>query len=207
MLCPRASTIGLQLALNTRMLIVAVMEAMKRIISRFTRWWLPDAAVHAAQRQYIACVNGARNSFFYTEFGVADTARGRFEMVIVHVALLLRRMRRDAPALEQESLHLVEAFFRDMDHSFREMGISDLRVGGQVKGCVGILYGRCAAYDTALSSSTGLEDAILRNVFAGGGAPSDAGLKGFAAYMRAADAMLNARSNEEIIASHFNWPS
>lgn len=180
---------------------------MKRVIERIIRWWLPDAATKAAQLQYIACVNGARNPFFYTHCGVADDGNGRFEMVMLHVALLLRRMRAHAPKFEQESLHLVEAFFRDMDHNFREMGISDLRVGGKVKGCVGILYGRCAAYDTALSSNTGLEEALRRNVFSVSGQADDAALATLARYMRGADAMLTRLRDDAVTSASIAWPT
>lgn len=183
------------------------MEHIKRIIERIVRWWLPDNATKAAQAQYIACVNGARNPFLYTTCAVADDGNGRFEMVMLHVALLLRRMRAKAPQFEHESLHLVEAFFRDMDHNFREMGIGDLRVGGKVKGCVGILYGRCNAYDTALSSNTGLEDALRRNVFAVTGTANDAGLTAMAQYVRDADAGLSKMSDADLLAANITWPS
>lgn len=179
---------------------------MKRIIQNIVRWWLPGHAEQAAQRQYIACVQAARNPFFYTRCAVADDATGRFEMVLLHVALLLKRMRRDAPAMERESLLLVEAFFRDMDHNFREMGVGDLRVGGKVKGCVGVLYGRCAAYDTALSSNTGLEDALKRNVFTHDAAPSSAALAELAQYMRAADGAFAACDDATIREGRIDWP-
>lgn len=182
------------------------MEHIKRIIERIVRWWLPDRATKAAQEQYIACVNGARNPFLYTSCGVPDDGNGRFEMVMLHVALVLRRMRAHTPKFESESLHLVEAFFRDMDHNFREMGIGDLRVGGKVKGCVGILYGRCNAYDTALSSNTGLEDALRRNVFAVTGAPNDAGIVSLAQYVREADALLTKVSDADLLAANIAWP-
>ncbi len=183
------------------------MEQIKRIIERIVRWWLPDRATEAAQLQYIACVNGARNPFLYTACHVADDGNGRFEMVMLHVALLLRRMRANAPEFENESLHLVEAFFRDMDHNFREMGIGDLRVGGKVKGCVGILYGRCNAYDTALSSNTGLEDALRRNAFAFTGTPSDEGIAALTQYVREADALLATTSAADLLAAKIMWPS
>jgi cytochrome b pre-mRNA-processing protein 3 len=53
----------------------------------------------AARRQiagqlYQAAVGHARAPFWYRELGVPDTPEGRFEMIALHVALLLRRLRR-----------------------------------------------------------------------------------------------------------------
>jgi cytochrome b pre-mRNA-processing protein 3 len=41
---------------------------------------------------YGAIVAQARNPVLYTDFGVADTVTGRFEMVVLHLVLVLDRI-------------------------------------------------------------------------------------------------------------------
>ena len=60
------------------------------------RLW-PDAADRArrevAERLYRDLVKQARTPLFYRDLGVPDTPEGRFEMVGLHVALVVRRLR------------------------------------------------------------------------------------------------------------------
>ena len=74
-------------------------------------------------------VEGARAPAFFRELGVPDTPEGRFEMIALHVALAVRRLRREgAPgrALGQE---LFDLMLTDLDQSLRELGVGDLSVG------------------------------------------------------------------------------
>ena len=48
----------------------------------------------AAHELYGAAVRQAREPGFYTRCGVADSLDGRFDMIVLHVFLLLRSLRR-----------------------------------------------------------------------------------------------------------------
>src|SRR5438034_11506425 len=76
---------------------------------------------------YGAIVAQARLPSFYAGYGVPDTLLGRFDMVILHLALVLRRLR-EAGAPEPFGQGVFDAFCRDMDHNLREMGVGDLAV-------------------------------------------------------------------------------
>lgn len=98
----------------------------------------------SARELYEAAVGQARLPEFYLEMGVADTLDGRFDMIILHVYLLARRLRQDGgrnAAKLQESLF--EVMFADMDRSLREMGVGDLSVGKQVKRMAKAFLGAC----------------------------------------------------------------
>ena len=43
---------------------------------------------------YGAIVAQARRPEFYEEFAIADTVEGRFEMIVLHLAVVLRRLAR-----------------------------------------------------------------------------------------------------------------
>ena len=120
----------------------------------------------AAQVLYGLVVSQARHPVFYTRFGIADTVDGRFDMIVLHVFFLLRRL-----SLEQETRGLAQALFdvmfHDMDHNLRAMGVSDLQVGGKVRDMLRAFYGRVNAYDTALAAQDDrlLAEVLQRNVY------------------------------------------
>src|SRR4051812_18243649 len=70
---------------------------------------------HAAAAQlYGAAVVQARQPAFYAEGGVPDTLDGRFEMLALHVFLIMHRLK-DAGEAAALSRRLVEALFDDLD--------------------------------------------------------------------------------------------
>lgn len=54
-----------------------------------------------------------------------DRLNGRFELIVLHLALLLDRLAQD-PALRHLEQAIFDHFCRDMDHNLREMGVGDL---------------------------------------------------------------------------------
>lgn len=146
------------------------------------------AAAHAL---YTAVVAQARDPGFYTDYRVADTVDGRFDLIALHAFLLLGRLKAEteeagkaaeAAALAQEVFDLM---FGDMDRSLREMGVGDLSVGKKVKAMAKAFYGRVDAYDAGLKATDDgtLEGALARNLYRG--APPDAPTLGaLARYLR-----------------------
>jgi cytochrome b pre-mRNA-processing protein 3 len=153
-----------------------------------------EARVHAI---YAAIVAQARQPVFYAELGVPDTLEGRFEMLLVHAYLYMRRLK-DEPAAEETARQVIETMFQDMDHSLREMGVGDLSVGKKMKKMAQAFYGRAEAYDAGIAEGDALADAVLRNVLGGEGRAADAAA--IASYMRKADAALAAQGIEVLTA-------
>jgi cytochrome b pre-mRNA-processing protein 3 len=116
---------------------------------------------------YGAIVAQARQPGFYAELGVPDTLEGRFDMIVLHLALVMRRLRAGGQAEQEGMQELFDLFCRDMDHNLREMGVSDLGVPKKMRKFGEAFYGRAAAYDRALDSADhqAIAEALSRNVF------------------------------------------
>ena len=118
------------------------------------------------KRLYGAAVTQARRPQFYLHHGVPDTPDGRFDMIALHVFLLLRRLRRDPGPTGEAAQRLFDLMFADMDENLREMGVGDLSVGRHVRKMAEALYGRIRAYDRGLDGDdAGLTDALRHNLY------------------------------------------
>jgi cytochrome b pre-mRNA-processing protein 3 len=121
---------------------------------------------------YEAIVAAARRQKFYLDYGVADTVDGRFDMITLHMFLVLDRLRHGGAATENFRQQLTDGFFADMDHNLREMGVGDLSVGKKVRKMAEVFYGRVTAYSAAIGKEDGaLTDALARNVYADAASP------------------------------------
>src|SRR5436309_3553822 len=143
---------------------------------------------------YGAIVAQARLPRFYEEYGVPDTVLGRFDMVLLHVVLVLRRLRQGEARDRALAQELFDTFCRDMDHNLREMGISDQGVPTQMRRVGEAFYGRAQAYDAALAQQGGeaLVETLIRNVYAEALDPV-VGARRLAAYVRQAADDLDAQ--------------
>ena len=118
-----------------------------------------------ADELYAKAVAQARQPVFYQAAEVPDTLDGRFDLLALHMFLLLHRLgTEDNRRLSQA---LFDLMFADMDRSLREMGVGDMSVGKRVKDMARALYGRIDAYEPALADIGKLEQALARNLYAG----------------------------------------
>src|ERR1044072_3871109 len=101
---------------------------------------------------YGAIVTQSRDPRFYGSFGVPDTVLGRFDLLLLHLLLLLRRLRAGEGPARDLAQHLFDAFCRDMDDNLREMGIGDQGGPRQMRRVGEAFYGRAQAYDAALAA-------------------------------------------------------
>ncbi|KAB2725485.1 ubiquinol-cytochrome C chaperone [Ochrobactrum sp. 695/2009] len=117
-------------------------------------------------RVYEVIVAAARQKRFYAQFQVPDTPLGRYEMLSLHIFLALHRMRGENRALADLAQEIADEFFKDVDHSLRELGIGDQGVPKRMKKLARMFYGRVAAYGEALDANDGdaLAAALTRNI-------------------------------------------
>jgi cytochrome b pre-mRNA-processing protein 3 len=117
---------------------------------------------------YGMIVAQAREPWFYRAMGVPDTVNGRFDMVLLHLWMVLRRLRPVEGGAEL-SQALFDHFCGDMDANLREMGVGDLTVPKRMQKFGEAFYGRAAAYDLALErGDEPLAQALCRNILDGG---------------------------------------
>jgi cytochrome b pre-mRNA-processing protein 3 len=118
---------------------------------------------------YGQVVAAARAPALYLQLGVADTIEGRYEMIVLHLALLFRRLRQSGSEIPGVAQAVVDYMAADLDRSVRELGVGDLSVSRYMKRLGEGLFGRATAYDAALdaSDSRALSAALARNVYGG----------------------------------------
>lgn len=160
---------------------------------------------------YGMIVAQARLPVFYRDYAVADTVNGRFDLIVLHLALVLDRLAQE-PALQSIGQGIFDRFCRDMDDNLREMGIGDLKVPKEMRRMGEAFYGRSQAYLAAIPAalapdrdSRALIEALTRNIY--GAAPSayDAAPR-LAAYMLEAVGDLKAQDAASLAAGALRFP-
>ncbi len=155
---------------------------------------------------YRQIVAAARLPIFYTEFGVADSVDGRFDMVALIATLVFRRLsgikKRQGPKLAQKTFDLM---FADLSHNLREIGLGDDGVTRQIQGMAQGFYGRAKAYDHALvrPDDQELVEALSRNLFRGH-PPDSTVLFNLAGYLREFVARLDAQADQTLVQGDLN---
>ncbi|MDP3897094.1 MAG: ubiquinol-cytochrome C chaperone family protein [Mesorhizobium sp.] len=119
-----------------------------------------------AEALYEQIMAAARQPVPYSAWNVPDTPLGRYEMLSLHVFLVLHRLKGEGVAADALAQELTDAFFQDIDHSLRELGIGDMGVPKRMKRLARMFYGRAASYDAAIDAGDleALAAALARNV-------------------------------------------
>jgi cytochrome b pre-mRNA-processing protein 3 len=153
---------------------------------------------------YGAIVAQARLPGFYRDYAVPDTVEGRFELIVLHLALVLDRLA-DEPALRPLGQGVFDRFCQDMDHNLREMGVGDLTVPKQMRRMGGAFYDRAQAYREALAASgdEALAGILIRNIYNG---VAGRQAQRLAAYMREAVGHLKALDQARLAAGNLRFP-
>src|ERR1700752_32059 len=152
---------------------------------------------------YGAIVTQSRDPRLYETYGVPDTVLGRFDLLLLHLLLRLRRLRAGEGAARDLAPGLFDAFCRDMDHNLREMGIGDQGVPRQMRHIGEAFYGRAQAYDAALAEQgdDALVGTLIRNVYAEATEPGVAAER-LAPYVRRTGRDLEAKAMPELFGGY-----
>jgi cytochrome b pre-mRNA-processing protein 3 len=152
---------------------------------------------------YGMIVTQAREPLFYRDFRVPDTVNGRFDLLLLHLWLVLRRLKsvEGGTALSQG---LFDHFCNDMDDNLREMAVSDLKVPKRMQAFGEAFYGRTAAYDFALTEGReALAQAICKNILNGENIEK---ARLLAAYAEAAMAALGSLDEATLVSGSAKFP-
>lgn len=173
------------------------------------------------ERLYAACVTQARRPAFYLDYGVEDAIGARFEMLCLHVSLVVLALRAvPAGDSHHEQAHetgqaLFDAFLGALDNTLREQGVGDLSVPKKMKKLGHVVYTRMKRWDDLWKADAALDaqaDYAARTVFAGSEL-GDAGdetasvdvpphILAFAAYI---DATRRALTAQALMAGRTDW--
>jgi cytochrome b pre-mRNA-processing protein 3 len=166
-----------------------------------------NAANRTIRALYGTIVAQARSAAFYADYGVPDNVQGRFDLIVLHLVLLLSRLARENGPGRSLGQRLFDAFCRDLDDNLREMGVGDLAVPNQMRRFGEAFYGRQAAYLAALNAADegAFEKALARNIFQVVGIDHRAAR--LARYARAVFRELDAQEEGALIRGEVVFPS
>jgi len=155
---------------------------------------------------YGTIVAQARFPVFYRDYAVPDTVNGRFDLLVLHLMLVIDRLTQDSE-LQRLGQGVFDRFCEDMDHNLREMGVGDLKVPKEMRRVGEAFYGRAQAYRAALAASANgpLTAALERNIDGGSPAPAAAAPR-LAAYVREAVRDLAAQGSASLAAGALRFP-
>lgn len=173
------------------------------IFSLFRR----DRRADTISALYGTIVAQARLSYFYQDYAVPDTINGRFDLLVLHLMLVIERLNQEE-GLRPLAQGLFDRFCRDMDDNLREIGIADLKVPKEMRKMGAAFYGRAQAYRDALAEpgDEALVLALIRNIY-GGMAPSAAVTARLAGYVRAALRDVQGQDAAALEAGSVRFPS
>ena len=153
---------------------------------------------------YGMIVAQAREPLFYQRLGVPDTVNGRFDMVVLHLWMMLRRLRATPEGMATAQA-LFDHFCADLDDNLREMAVSDVAVPRRMKAFGEAFYGRSIAYDNALAAGgEGLAAALARNILNNENAAAG---RPVADYVRDAISRLDATEPSVLVSGDVVFPA
>jgi hypothetical protein len=154
---------------------------------------------------YGAIVAQSRSVAFYSGYGVPDTVQGRFDLIVLHIVLLLAQLDRMGPSARDLGQNLFDRFCQDLDANLREMAVGDLAVPKRMRQFGEAFYGRQAAYLAALTGRDGraLEKTLARNIFQG---VNGAGPRRLARYVRALSRQFEVHDQTALLRGAVAFP-
>jgi cytochrome b pre-mRNA-processing protein 3 len=148
-----------------------------------------DAARSLGRQLCDSAVRQGRAPALYSGLGAPDTIEGRFELLTLHVILLIDVLRDLGAEAAPSGQALFDAYVRDLDGALREIGVGDLVVGKRMRALGQAFYGRAAAWRAAfmaMPDRADVETLVSRTILAGDQAASPTGLADYAIACREA---------------------
>lgn len=174
------------------------------MLTRLKRW---RDRHQKARSLYGSIVTQARSRGFYAHWGVPDTAEGRFEMIALHLVVVLHRLGQAGQPGQRLARSLTETFAVDLDDNLREMAVGDLAVPRHVKRAVGALHERHAGYRAALEAPGDEPLTVaIRSRLEAAGVTEGLDARQICAYIRRARHRLDLLPGDEVVAGRIAWP-
>ena len=166
----------------------------------------PQERARRAAEHYAALVGQARRTEFYESLAVPDTLDGRFDLIVLHASLYLKRIRAAGAQGRDLAQAIFDHMFANLDQSLRELGVGDVVIPKRVRSMVSAFYGRATAYDAALAEpgDAALAEALIRNIYAGAAPGADVVAR-LSTYLRETAKALAAAPDETMLAGQFHW--
>ncbi|MEM6710843.1 MAG: ubiquinol-cytochrome C chaperone family protein [Pseudomonadota bacterium] len=171
---------------------------------------------------YRSVMDQSRLPVFFEQWGVPDTIEGRFDLLIAHSVLVLKRLKavqgERAEEAADRSQNFADVLFKDLDRAMRETGVSDVGVPKKMNKLASAFFGRGKAFTQALDAQdrAAMIEAVQRNfsettvdrpaeVGEAPGSPLNA--EALADYLIRVDASLHDQSDDDLLSGMPVWPS
>jgi cytochrome b pre-mRNA-processing protein 3 len=121
------------------------------------------------EKLFNTVLNHTREPVFYKDLEVPDSLDGRFDLLSLNCYLAVNRLNKIDGIEGKKMAHtFIERLYKEFERTSRDIGISDVSVGKQVRKMTQAYYGRVDAYDNALKTEDNgkLGKALTRNVYA-----------------------------------------
>lgn len=155
-----------------------------------------------ARSLYAQSLQTIREPKFYTDYAAEDTMDTRFDLLGLHITLIIERTLAKTDAnfnAETFNQMLFDIFFIDMEQTWRAMGVGDTGIKKRMKKMMTDFNGSLHAYSDALKDKddTLLTESITRNIYTAETPPPEA-IK-LTAYIRQQQKALAATPIETLL--------
>lgn len=151
----------------------------------------------AAQRLYASALAQTRQPFFYIHCAVPDSFDGRFDLLLLHVFLIMDRFWDEQDVNLDINQALFDETFRDMDQTLREIGVGDMGIPKHMRRMMKAFNGRMNAYRDALEAGH-LKEALIKNIYGTLQAPDENSVVALIEYFSASQAALRAQMTNNL---------
>lgn len=172
------------------------------------RWFAERAARReAAEKIYDAIVAQSRNPVFYVRCGVPDTLSGRFDMLVIHMFIVMQNLKMGGSEGELLGREIVEAFVKEMDSMVRDLGVPDPQVPNEVRKIASLFYGQLVVYTEAVDrkNRAALSEAVWKGFQTGDDAANVAAAE-IADYIFQAVKNIREMPLNMLLQGHLNFP-
>jgi cytochrome b pre-mRNA-processing protein 3 len=172
------------------------------------RWFADRAARReAAEKIYDAIVTQSRNPAFYVRCGVPDTLSGRFDLLVIHMFIVMQNLKLGANEGKLLGKEIIEAFVREMDSMVRDLGVADLYVAQEVRKIADLFYRQLVVYTTAVEKNdhAALSEAVWKS-FQSGDESANVASDEIATYMFAAITNIAEMPLNQLLQGNLQFP-
>tara|TARA_B100000482_G_scaffold179278_1_gene150949 strand:- start:49 stop:591 length:543 start_codon:yes stop_codon:yes gene_type:complete len=124
---------------------------------------------------YKRILNSSYDRRFYEKIMVPDTLDGRFDLIILHIFIIVKIFKNSTEQNKNFTQKLFDIFMLEVESSYREMGISDQSFSKKMKVVIESFYGRTKMYDLNFDNKNEFINCLVRNIW-----PEDASKEIFA---------------------------
>jgi|TARA_R110002096_G_scaffold435770_1_gene662581 cytochrome b pre-mRNA-processing protein 3 len=124
---------------------------------------------NVGHKLFVSVIDQSRLAWFYSELAVEDNLDGRFDLMSLHMAMVLQKLDQNKQNTDAAKLKQVvqEIMFDNLDLTLREIGVGDLGVGKKIKVMAEAFYGRMMVYQDLFNvkDKQKMSIALQRNLY------------------------------------------